>query len=433
MILVLVPQITNRLTYIFDFYFKEIFKSDYEFTTDAEKFKDFNDAKFSYGFKQANEELYFEADPLLFETSVSIRQIGIGTFKEVKTIFPVKTGSLPFDPFAAGFYMITRYEEYLPHKKDKHNRYKPESSIAISGGFLEKPIVNFWAMLIKEIINNKYPQAINYSGTYTFQPTLDIDNAYAYKYKGVLRTTLSLAQRLIKFDFDKLGKRIKVHLGKRQDPYDTYDKQRRIHQAYKITPNYFFLLGDYGRYDKNLPYDNEHMVKLVKSLDEEATIGLHPSYGSNTSEGKLLIEKKRLEGILSRQITKSRQHYIKLTLPETYRKLLNAGIKEDYSMGYTTKIGFRAGTCSSFLFFDLEKNETTDLRIFPFAFMDSTLKFFLKVRSREVINHITPIVNDVKKVGGQLIFIFHNESLGNERQWKNWGEIYEKVIRLAKE
>jgi len=433
MILVLVPQITNRLTYIFDFYFKEIFKSDYEFTTDAEKFKDFNQAKFSYGFKQVNNELYFEADHLLFETTVSIKQISLGIHKEIKTLFPVKAGSLPFDPFAAGFYMITRYEEYLPHKKDRHNRYKPESSVAISGGFLEKPIINFWALVIKETINDKYPQAISNEGVYSFQPTLDIDNAYAYKYKGVLRTSLSLALRLIKFDFNKLGKRLKIHMGKLKDPYDTYDKQRRIHRTYKITPNYFFLLGDYGKYDKNLPYNNEHMVKLVKSLDGEATIGLHPSYGSNTSEDKLLIEKKRLENILSRKVTKSRQHYIKLTLPETYRNLLNAGIKEDYSMGYTTKIGFRAGTCSSFLFFDLEKNITTDLRIYPFAFMDSTLKFFLKVRSKEVINHITPIVNDVKKVGGQLIFIFHNESLGNERQWKNWGEVYEKVIRLAKE
>ncbi|MBO9701689.1 MAG: polysaccharide deacetylase family protein [Sporocytophaga sp.] len=433
MILVLVPQLTNRLTYIFDFYFKELFKSDYEFTTDAEKFKDFSQAKFSYGFKQLNDELFFEANQLLFEANISIIDISFGIYKEIKTLFPVKTGALPFDPFAAGFYMITRYEEYLPHKKDRHNRYKPESSVAISGGFLEKPIVNFWALVIKEIINNKYPQTINNVGAYTFQPTLDIDNAYAYRYKGVLRTSLSLAQRLVKLEFNKLSKRIKIHMGKLQDPYDTYDKQRRIHRAYKITPNYFFLLGDYGKYDKNLPYDNEHMVKLVKSLGEEAPIGLHPSYGSNASESKLLTEKKRLESILSRQVTKSRQHYIKLTLPETYRNLLKAGIKEDYSMGYSTKIGFRAGTCSSFLFFDLEKNITTDLRIYPFAFMDSTLKFFLKVRSKEVINHVTPLVNDVKKVGGQLIFIFHNESLGNERQWKNWGEVYEKVIRLAKE
>jgi len=433
MILILVPQITNRLTYIFDFYFKELFKTEYEFTTDVEKFTSFNYAKFSYGFKQLNDELYFEADSLLFETEIQIKQVGIGEHKEIKTIFPVKKGALPFDPFAAGFYMITRYEEYLPHKRDRHNRYKPESSIAISGGFLERPIVNFWAILTKEVINNTFPQAISYSGTYSFQPTLDIDNAYAYKYKGVLRTSLSLAQKLIKLDFNRFKKRVKVHLGKRRDPYDTYDKQRKIHQTYKIIPNYFFLLGDYGKYDRNLAYNNQHLVKLVKSLGEEATIGLHPSYGSNASESKLLQEKKRLEGILCRQVTKSRQHYIKLTLPDTYRNLLKAGIREDYSMGYTTRIGFRAGTCNSFLFFDLEKDTTTELRVYPFAFMDSTLKFFLKVRSKEVINYLTPIVNDVKRVGGQLIFIFHNESLGNERQWKNWGEIYEKVIRLAKE
>jgi hypothetical protein len=45
-------------------------------------------------------------------------------------------GDLPFDPLAATFYLVSRYEEYLPFIPDEHGRFPAKQSFAFSNGFL---------------------------------------------------------------------------------------------------------------------------------------------------------------------------------------------------------------------------------------------------------------------------------------------------------
>jgi len=35
----------------------------------------------------------------------------------------------------------------------------------------------------------------------------------------------------------------------------------------------------------------------------------------------------------------------------------------------------------------------------------------------------------VKKVKGLFVSLWHNESLGNKKKWKNWKITYEKMIK----
>jgi hypothetical protein len=100
-------------------------------------------------------------------------------------------------------------------------------------------------------------------------------------------------------------------------------------------------------------------------------------------------------------------------------------------MGYSKEIGFRAGICTPFYFYDLKHEKVTELLVHPFCIMDSTLKFYMKTRSSEVIYTVKPLIEHVKAVKGELVTIFHNESFGTHKVWKNWGEVYEGVVRLA--
>ncbi|NJO89826.1 MAG: hypothetical protein HC831_13425 [Chloroflexia bacterium] len=54
------------------------------------------------------------------------------------------------------------------------------------------------------------------------------------------------------------------------------------------------------------------------------------------------------------------------------------GITNDYSMGYSSHPGFRAGTCTPFYFFNLKTDEKTNLKITPFAVMDVGFIDYLK-------------------------------------------------------
>jgi hypothetical protein len=431
MLLIHVPKITNRIKYIFSFILQDILRTEFNLTKDKDYFISYEGPKFCYGKQAVPETLYFAATNLLFEDDIYQHNIEFISWNELKVFFSVNHGSaLPFDIFSASFYLVSRYAEYLPHTKDRHGRFNPEDSANFKGGFLDRPILNIWANYLKLILSKELN--IEFSATpYIFTPTININNPYSYKYKGAVRNGIALSGHLFKFQFKRFSKRLKVILGAQKDPYDSYEEQNRIHKKYNLKPHYFVLLGDYGKYDKNLSHKNKEYISLIQALDKTGEVCLHASYESAENEIQMHKEKQRLENILQRQVTKSRQRYLKINIPYTYRMLINVGIREDYSMGYASKVGFRAGTCTPFYFFDIEKNQQTELKIFPFTAMDTTLKHHLKMRSKEVISFLDVIVNEIKPVGGNFIFIFHNESIGNSGPWRNWGNLYEKVIQLA--
>jgi hypothetical protein len=66
------------------------------------------------------------------------------------------------------------------------------------------------------------------------------------------------------------------------------------------------------------------------------------------------------------------------------------------------------------MFYDLSKEEETELKIFPFQIMDATLNKYLKLSENEAISNIEKIVNKVKEVNGTFISLWHNESLSNQ-------------------
>ena len=219
--------------------------------------------------------------------------------------------------------------------------------------------------------------------------------------------------------------------GKEKDPYDTYDFQVEIHSKYSLNPIYFFLLGDWASYDKNLPHTNPKMQTLIKDISLKAETGIHPSFSSNTNPKKVKTEKERLEKIKNTTVTKSRQHFLMLRFPDTYRNLIASGITDDYSMGFADEIGFRAGICTPFKFYDLEKDQETRLTIHPFTVMDGTLKSYLKLSPVQAIEKVKNIINEVKNVNGEFISIWHNETLSDWREWKGWRMVYEELIRAA--
>lgn len=432
MILVYSTRITNRLRFAFKVIFKEVLLSEVEFTSDIERFKAFNGVRISYTTHKIDSEIHFLSKPLLFETGIKDQDLSIFEYKGVKCFYPtLRTSALPFDPFASAFYMTSRYEEYLPNIHDKYGRYEARESIATQHSFLQVPVVNWWAEFVKEIILKHYPDFTFPEKKYQFISTLDIDNAYAYLEKGLVRTVGAYVRSLGKLDFKEVAERTKVLLGLQQDPYDTYEFQKEIHQLYNIKTIYFFLLADYGLNDKNVPVESVKFKSLIKSIADYSDVGIHPSFASNDHPEKLEKEIKRLSRVINREITKSRQHFLKLLLPDTYRHLIDLDITDDYTMGYASEIGFRAGIANSFNFYDIDLEIETRLRIHPFCLMDATFKYYLKVEPKDVIGLITPMVNEVKKLNGNLITLWHNESLSESKTWEGWRYVYEDIIKLA--
>ncbi|NQU34441.1 MAG: hypothetical protein HQ521_14510, partial [Bacteroidetes bacterium] len=261
----------------------------------------------------------------------------------------------------------------------------------------------------------------------------DIDSAFAYSQKGLVRSIGSYLLSIKNLDWDEIIQRSRVLFSGYKDPFDTFDLQIEYQRRYNLKPVYFFLFGHYGQFDKNVNTRNRIFRFLIKRIGDYAQIGIHPSYFTNEHPELLHTEIKNLESVVNKDITQSRQHFLKLNLPLTYRNLIEEDITDDYSMGYAALPGFRAGICDSYNFYDLDIEVETKLRIHPFMVMDGTLKDYMNLTTTDAIDQIRRLIDEVKKVDGTFRSLWHNETLSDEKRWKGWRKVYEELLRMAAE
>src|SRR5258705_251131 len=132
--------ITPRLQYIIDFIGKELKAGDIQLTTTLQDLNNYNGPRINYSDQRISErEIWIKPHGLLFEKDIKPQSIGCFEANGNKVFFKTE-GDLSFDIFSASFYLLSRYEEYLPHKKDMYGRYAFENSLAYQEAFLHLPL-----------------------------------------------------------------------------------------------------------------------------------------------------------------------------------------------------------------------------------------------------------------------------------------------------
>ena len=421
--LVFADQITERLQYTFDFVFRQ-HGIVYAFTNDRSYFESASGPKLNYSFYPFEGITQLEPSGLLFDEHID---------KKLK-IEPVEWNGVAClsidrrtDPFAAIFYVLSRYEEYVIQQRDRHDRFEATNSILFKYGWLQQQIVERWVEAICSTYLPEQLETLTSGRKVTVIPSFDIDNTFAYKWKDGWRKWLAIGRDLLKKNNDRLQERKNVNAGTISDPYDTFAKIRNVAERFSNT-RIFWLLGDYGEYDRNISWRDPRHQRLIRTLAQVARIGLHPSYASNVSDKRLSEERQRLAQITGKAVTESRQHFLKLSLPQTYRRLIAEGFAKDYTLGYADQPGFRAGTAHPFYFFDLDRNETTAYRLIPFTYMDGTLNEYLGLSIGESKRIVTALSDEVKVYGGVFCFIWHNETVGDYGKWKGWSEVLDHTL-----
>lgn len=350
----------------------------------------------------------------------------------VHVIFADKRTPLGFDPIGAAFWMLTRYEEYGVSEFDEHGRVKASSCLMVRNNLERKPLVNQWAQVLQDEILARYPDLHAVSGGFSCRATFDLDNAYAYLGKGVGRNLLGMMKDKFNFRLRNAFNRFLVWIHARPDPYDTYTYIEGVVKG-RIDASFFFLLADKGKYDRNLPFTSKRLADLINRLREFAHIGIHPGYQSHLDPLRTEAEIARLVGLIGEEVCQSRQHFLRLKVPDTYRILEKAKITSDHTMGFAECIGFRAGTCTPFTFYDVLLDRDTFVQVIPFAYMDGTLNEYMKLNPEQAIEVIDELIANVKQVNGHFECIWHNETLNEERHWKGWRKVFEHTIKTLAE
>lgn len=408
MLLIYTPHITPRIAYIFSVMMERILGVPFQLTSDAEIFEKHENPKFSYGENRGG-SLHFSSVSLLFEKNVETIPLDPIDWNGYSLFFPVKDSALPFDPFALSFYLISRYEEYLPHApKDQHGRFAISGSVAYRNGFLHKPIVNIIAKTIGNLLKKQYPDFHIPPTMHKVLYTYDVDMAYQYKGKSSKRFALSLAKAILTLDREKIAGLLCAALGReKDDAYDQFDSHQKNNETRLEKPIHFLLTAPFGKYDRNIAPNSAAFSELVKKLTTFSEIGLHPSYYSSENEDLLKQEKAKLESVYGQKIVKSRQHYLRFSFPSTFRHLIDQGITDDYSLGWTSEVGFRASTSTPYPFYDLSQEEETALILHPLTIMDGALAGMASDNEQQIAIFRT-LLQEVEMYGGEFILLQHN-------------------------
>lgn len=433
MLLIYSDIISPRLSYICNFLFQEILGIKYELTSSQETVINHQGPAINYSHKHFNNLIVIRPMGLLFEKNINKQKIFVSQWDNLKIFFQTDDDtSIPFDIFAASFYLLSRYEEHLPFSTDEHGRFEARQSLAYQSNFLQEPIIDQWTYNLAQVIKTHFPGFSYTPRSFQYISTIDIDNAYAFLFKGISRTLGATLRSLFNLNVEDNFRRYRTLAGKK-DPYDTYDIFFDTHQKYGLKPIWFFLVGNSGKFDNNVSIDKSAYRNLIRKISERFDVGVHPSYKTFRDYNLLKEEINELRTIINKDVIKSRQHYLKIHFNETYNNLIKAGIQEDYTMGYGSDIGFRAGTCTPFKYYDLEKEQETTLKVYPFQVMDITLNHHKKHNVRTAISAIEDIIDKIKDVNGTFVTIWHNEALSDHGHWKGWETVYREMLRLVYE
>ena len=183
MLLVYTPKITPRLTYTFKHFFTRILLLDIQFTSKVDEFVAHKGLKITYAKQPLSTEFFIQSHDLLLQQGINDIEINVSNWDDTKCFFKVSDKSfVPFDVFAASFYLLSRYEEYLPYVKDKFERFTAQESLAFKNDFLDKPVIDIWAFKVRKLLEEKFNDYQFKEREFEFISNIDIDCDYSYNH-----------------------------------------------------------------------------------------------------------------------------------------------------------------------------------------------------------------------------------------------------------
>jgi len=227
--------------------------------------------------------------------------------------------------------------------------------------------------------------------------------------------------------------RTKVLAGGTADPFDHYEPLVGIARSGKVDRVIAFLLmRGGGRFDHASDHQYPLLRQRINELQQACTIGIHPSYESSQDVNILEEDIARLGKITAGPLKVSRQHFLRWHFPNTLRELIEVGVNEDHTLGFSDRPGFRAGTCTPFPWYDLAREEETTLMLWPFATMDSALHDRMGMGPEDAARTMMAVSDAVRAVKGTYVTVWHDRFLSGHDTWRGWPEALHTVVEHAR-
>lgn len=411
--------LTPRIKYIFNFIFKDILKTEVEFTGNSQYFLQCDQVKISYGEQPVGDELFFKSTALLFSNKLEEIKLKTISFGGYQAPFPVENSALPFDVFAAAFFMVSRYEEYL-HQKKTEEEFKPAKSLQHKWRVLDKPVIDEWALMVKSIIKKKYPSFKFHEKKFRQQPTVHF-NMLPSVPKGFINQTRFVFSALFKKENNYLSAKFDRLTGVGINNEQVLEEVNKIVVAKKNIPLYFVGFPE-------VPMDYIKINGVAKNLADRSLGLFRPCASDKQKMAEIKEGLVKLKKIHPVAIPLTSQQLEVLKFPICYLNILNSGITADYSMGYNNVPGFRAGTCTPFNWYDLQLEKVTPLVVNSYCLTDYILQY---LATQSATKNLHQYIDAVKVVNGAFYSSWSLKSLSDHPKYRKLRSLFVEMLNYA--
>lgn len=349
--------------------------------------------------------------------------------KESEKFFEVRDEEesiyINFDFLSVLIIMLTRYEEiYDQDQYDSHDRFIFQNSLSSKYNFVHIPICDEYVYYLYNILFDTkiIDQDWNEKQNYSFIPSHDIDYSFVkddfkYFFKNAVRKFIK--DKKI-FNFTNLCYKLILSLCSAKKDVCLESVKQLVEQGhkYKLSSEFYFMAAEKSVLDAGYNPKEEDLKQIYAEMqDSSMVIGLHSGYNTYNNlqlQGK---EKYKLEDAVQNKIVYNRQHFLRLTVPETLQQLVSLDFLVDSTLGYAEIEGFRCGTSKDFYYFDLKNNIRTPLILRPLVAMDITLIDYRKLSVDEGFEMIKELDKKCEFFGGNFTFLWHNTTSIFHKDW----------------
>ncbi len=360
--------------------------------------------------------------------------------KFTRRFVTVSQGRVVFgaDLLAATLFMLTRWEETAPSQRDAHGRFPAQQSVAWRQGFLDRPIVDEYAWILRAWLHARIPSLRLVSPPFRVKPTHDIDHiAYFWSQRRWLQ------QRLAPFFAKAFPTQRRPApsaaaaparpaslpaVGARVAPYLRGIRWLADLSSRLGLQSAFYLMDAApSTYDDGYNLHNPGLQSVLRDLKAQGhELGWHASYHTACHWEAFQAEKQRIEQALGLALRGGRQHYLRFCAPQTWRQWEAAGLAYDSTIGYAAAEGFRAGTCHPYPPFDWERDRVMTLLEYPLIVMDVTLRNHRRLSPQEAVARVLFLATQCRFTGGTMTLLWHNTSLSGS--WRPWRKAYQRLL-----
>lgn len=349
-------------------------------------------------------------------------------------------GVCHYDILGFAYWMLSRREEVGRNDLDMHGRFPASSSHAFKHSYLDRPVIDEWLDILRQILNRVWPQLITRPKRFDIKPSHDVDTPSRYALRSTrtffraVGADLFKRQRFadaLRSPWIRLTSKNKIH---KADPANTFDWIMHASDRHSLKSAFYFICGRTSmQLDPEYRLEDPAIRALMRNIHARGhEIGLHGSYGTYRSPRIIAEEANRLkricgsEGIHQDQWG-GRMHYLRWETPTTLNGWDCAGMTYDSTLGYADRVGFRCGTCNEYPAYDPVSDCALTLRIRPLIAMERTVMdhgYMGLGCGEDAFAALVSLKRACKAVGGTFSLLWHNTSL--ERP--HIRDLYESVL-----